>query len=499
MAAMFQADASQWEQQQQQMANLKPVHRPGFNKPKTANVPDHEPPPGYICYRCHQKGHWIQACPTNDDPTFESRPRIKRTTGIPKSFLKTIEKPAALSGDAEDSKIPSGVMVNAEGEYVIAEPDQASWEQFQAKAKASAAQEVAAASGDKELEERGLQCPIDKRLFVEPMKTPCCDKTYCNDCIENSLINNDFTCPNCGKDGVYLDNLSNDEDMAARIKNYEEEKKSAEQKARQASKSPKPQTSTPAPVANDSKIETTDTKSPSPSQSAKSTPKADAATPATDSMSNKRKAENEIDSDRIPKAPAAMRNKDSQTPMPQAPQSQQDFINQMNAMAGMSGMSNMPGMPAFANGNFMPGMGGFNMPMSMGPMMGMPNGMMNPMMMQPGFMTAGLNGMPNMGFPPNNGMYNNFGMPNNGYSNNNWQQRQQPNNRGNWNGMQNGIGRGNHMQSGMGGANNQQKNGVFPNQQPAAGEDDAYFRKPVNPHRHQGRMRRARPSDYTQL
>jgi len=30
-------------------------------------------------------------------------------------------------------------------------------------------------------------------------------------------------------------------------------------------------------------------------------------------------------------------------------------------------------------------------------------------------------------------------------------------------------------------------------------EDNAYFRKPVNPHRHQGRQRRARPSDYREL
>ncbi|KAI9641795.1 Protein mpe1 [Ciborinia camelliae] len=48
--------------------------------------------------------------------------------------------------------------------------------------------------------------------------------------------------------------------------------------------------------------------------------------------------------------------------------------------------------------------------------------------------------------------------------------------------------------------------GGFPNQQktvfaePIANEEDnAYFRKPVNPHRHVGRQRRARPSDYREL
>jgi protein MPE1 len=95
------------------------VHYP--NKKHTA---DNEPPQGYVCYRCGEKGHWIKECPTNDDPNYENKPRIKRTTGIPRSFLKTVDKQTALSGDgSEDSKPPSGVMVNAEGQFVIAEPD----------------------------------------------------------------------------------------------------------------------------------------------------------------------------------------------------------------------------------------------------------------------------------------------------------------------------------------------------------------------------------------
>ena len=49
-------------------------------------------------------------------------------------------------------------------------------------------------------------------------------------------------------------------------------------------------------------------------------------------------------------------------------------------------------------------------------------------------------------------------------------------------------------------------NDTFPNQQRTvfsepfpSEEDNAYFRKPVNPHRHQARQRRVRPSDYREL
>jgi protein MPE1 len=62
-------------------------------------------------------GHWIQDCPTNDKPEWDNKPRIKRTTGIPKSFLQTVE------GPTKDGENQAGVMITAEGGFVIARPD----------------------------------------------------------------------------------------------------------------------------------------------------------------------------------------------------------------------------------------------------------------------------------------------------------------------------------------------------------------------------------------
>ena len=62
------------------------------------------------------QGHWIQDCPTNNDRDYDNRPRIKRTTGIPRSFLKAVENPAT-------GQIGHGVMVTPEGGYVVAQPD----------------------------------------------------------------------------------------------------------------------------------------------------------------------------------------------------------------------------------------------------------------------------------------------------------------------------------------------------------------------------------------
>ncbi|KAG7289567.1 hypothetical protein NEMBOFW57_005938 [Staphylotrichum longicolle] len=381
MAAVFQAQTENFTSREEEMATQQYVAKGGPKKP--ANVPDHDPPQGYICYRCGEKGHWIQLCPTNDNPEYDNRPRVKRTTGIPRSFLKTVDKATALgqNADGEDAKAPSGIMVNADGEFVIAEPDKASWEQFQAKAKANPAAQKATAEEDKEVRERGLECPVDKKLFIEPMKTPCCEKTYCNDCITNALIESDFVCPGCKSEGVLIDDLKSDEEAVEKIKSFLAEK---DAKAEEGSKSPV--ASDPRATAGEegaeSKSETAKAKSKSPSptpaapittqqsgdQASTSTPQSTTSTPVTGEQaqpSKKRPAEDVLENPKIPKAPKAMQKAQE--------------VQQQNMMGSL------------------------------------------------------MNGHRNFSY------------------------------------------------------------------QPAAEEDDAYFRKPVNPHRHQNRQRRVRPSDYREL
>ena len=172
MAAMFQAQTANWEETQEKMSQLVsrlrgssalcsrmkshnmisvlPLDRNSavriYNNPRgtsfgrggkpfaahQSHVPDRPLPPSYVCYRCGQKGespgfvmsisvhvlpgHWIQDCPTNSDREFDNKPRIKRTTGIPRSFLKAVENP-------NKGEITQGVMVTPEGGYVVAQPD----------------------------------------------------------------------------------------------------------------------------------------------------------------------------------------------------------------------------------------------------------------------------------------------------------------------------------------------------------------------------------------
>ncbi|KAI8960958.1 DWNN-domain-containing protein [Daldinia sp. FL1419] len=487
MMAMFQAQSDQWTAQQEEMSHQTAVYKPGAKKP--ANVPDHEPPNGYICYRCGQKGHWIQVCPTNDNPEFDNRPRVKRTTGIPRSFLKTVDKSALqqTNTDGEEVKPPAGVMVNADGEFVIAEPDKASWEQYRAKTQSSAAAQKVASAEDKELEEKGLLCPIDKRMFIDPTKTPCCEKTYCSECINNALVENDLFCPAC-QAPVLFDDLKADDEASNKIEEYLKAKESLRTKERsnspvvvnspsQTSNKEMPQAELPKDQQSSSEKPTSEkaekTKSPTPPAAVARSPSAEAPkksfTPAPspgssetpkpqEVASKKRPAEDLLENPKIPKGPKAM----------QRAQEAKDMQNMMQ-----QGMNNMPGVmpnmmqfPMNSMNSFgQPNMNNMNMAMMMGmnpmmnSMMGM-NGMMNPAAFQ------GMNG---------SGMFGgNFG-------------------------AMSGAGMGNMNGMGMNGAFNQNQQSHRPNFTTPNNDNDAYFRKPVNPGRHQNKQRRVRPSDYREL
>lgn len=63
-----------------------------FSYNKLKKVPRGPVPKNYICHRCGMPGHFIQKCPRARDATAtESFPKLKRSTGIPISFMTTVD------------------------------------------------------------------------------------------------------------------------------------------------------------------------------------------------------------------------------------------------------------------------------------------------------------------------------------------------------------------------------------------------------------------------
>ncbi|OBZ73552.1 putative RING finger protein P8B7.15c [Grifola frondosa] len=253
MAAMFQAQTANWEETQEKMSqlvshpcgflvyvvgcllmnvlsafihivstictlsavrvytNTRGTHPRGGKpyQPAHHHQPDRPLPPSYVCYRCGQKGHWIQDCPTNNDREFDNRPRIKRTTGIPRSFLKAVDNPAT-------GQLGQGVMVTPEGGYVVAQPDSASWQKQVSRPKGLTEADIR----ERAPTDASLTCPIDNKLFRDAVKTPCCGTLYCEECIQTHLLERDFICPNCAKKIPSLDKLIIDKPMRAKVSEY---------------------------------------------------------------------------------------------------------------------------------------------------------------------------------------------------------------------------------------------------------------------------------------
>ncbi|KAI6113022.1 DWNN domain-containing protein [Pisolithus sp. B1] len=214
MAAMFQAQTANWEETQEKMSHATRIYRdkPSSGrggKPFQHHTHDRPLPQSYVCYRCGQKGHWIQDCPTNNDREFDNKPRIKRTTGIPRSFLKAVENPSK-------GELTQGVMVTPEGGYVVAQPDSASWQKQVTRMKGLTVAEVR----ERAPTDPSLACPIDNRLFRDAVKTPCCETSYCEECIQTHLLERDFVCPNCGKKIPSLDKLVADKSMRTKVSEH---------------------------------------------------------------------------------------------------------------------------------------------------------------------------------------------------------------------------------------------------------------------------------------
>jgi protein MPE1 len=137
-------------------------------RPKFPTAP---PPPSYICFRCGQKGHYIANCPTNADPNF-NRPKIRKTTGIPKTFLKPIDSSA--EGDL-GTLPPNNVLISADGNLVTLESNEELW------SKVSGIHRMLSLNSDTVPEH--FKCALCTKVLTDPVHFSCCPSVnFCDEC-----------------------------------------------------------------------------------------------------------------------------------------------------------------------------------------------------------------------------------------------------------------------------------------------------------------------------
>ncbi|KAJ2251438.1 Retinoblastoma-binding protein, partial [Coemansia sp. RSA 454] len=194
ITAMLQQSSDQWMHQQSIMDMQRPVGgRGGFRGRPSFVRPEHQqpPPPGYVCHRCGMQGHWIYSCPTQSQSTDGSgKPnmhRVKRTTGIPKSFLQKVE-------NLDDV---GNALVTSDGTLVVATANEAAWNTAQRLARN-------AISTDSDIDSSAipneLKCTTCQKLVRDAVSTPCCHAVFCSSCVERQLLDPGsmrFMCPAC--------------------------------------------------------------------------------------------------------------------------------------------------------------------------------------------------------------------------------------------------------------------------------------------------------------
>ncbi|KAJ2216432.1 Retinoblastoma-binding protein [Coemansia sp. RSA 487] len=214
IAAMLQQSTEQWSHQQSMMEMQR---RTGAYRPRPHMIrPERQgpPPPNYVCHRCGTQGHWIDKCPTFNQPNDGTgRPpghRIKRTTGIPRSFLQKVD-------NLDDV---GNALVTSDGTLVVATANKAAWDNAQRLTGSTISTDDAV---DASQVPDALKCYICRNLARDAVTTPCCKTVFCSACIESALLQSGdmrFTCPDCNTKGVVPDQLETAGEVRGKVDEF---------------------------------------------------------------------------------------------------------------------------------------------------------------------------------------------------------------------------------------------------------------------------------------
>ncbi|XP_070838083.1 E3 ubiquitin-protein ligase RBBP6-like [Chaetodon trifascialis] len=171
-------------------------------------------PANYTCYRCGLAGHHIRNCPTSgQDKSSEAPLRLKKSTGIPRSFMVEVDDPNI-----------KGVMMTNCGHYAI--PAIHAKAYAISKKEKPPFEEQPPKSEDKEDPVPDeLLCLICHDLLSDAVVIPCCGNSYCDDCIRTTLLDSEeHVCPTCSQSDVSPDTLIANKFLRQAVNTFKKER-----------------------------------------------------------------------------------------------------------------------------------------------------------------------------------------------------------------------------------------------------------------------------------
>ncbi|XP_027553538.1 E3 ubiquitin-protein ligase RBBP6-like isoform X2 [Neopelma chrysocephalum] len=136
-------------------------------------------PPPNTCFKCGQQGHCKKKCPNTGNKTTEGVPKIKRSSGIPASFMVEVKDPKA-----------KGIMITPKGKYAIPIINVEAYARDK-KEKPPLLQEEPAFSSSSSspapIPDK-LLCVIPREIRTDAAVIPCCGRSYCDDCTRTASL-----------------------------------------------------------------------------------------------------------------------------------------------------------------------------------------------------------------------------------------------------------------------------------------------------------------------
>ncbi|XP_029015515.1 E3 ubiquitin-protein ligase RBBP6 [Betta splendens] len=208
MANLAEADVSE-EDKIRLMLNQSTYDAMNYNKRFGAVLP-----PNYTCYRCGNAGHHIRSCPASGDKNYEAPVRIRKSTGIPRSFMVEVDDPSM-----------KGAMLTNTGRYAIPAIDAEAYAIGKKEKPPFVPQEKPASEAEEDPVPDELLCLICRDLLSDAVVIPCCGNSYCDDCIRTALLDSEeHVCPTCSQSDVSPDTLIANKFLRQAVNNFKKER-----------------------------------------------------------------------------------------------------------------------------------------------------------------------------------------------------------------------------------------------------------------------------------
>ncbi|XP_075879996.1 uncharacterized protein LOC142886745 isoform X3 [Nelusetta ayraudi] len=168
-------------------------------------------PANYTCYRCGNAGHHIRNCPTSDK-NAEPALRLKKSTGIPRSFMVEVDDPSI-----------KGAMLTNCGSYAIPAIHANAYAVGKKEKPPFAPQEAPVVVQDEPIPNE-LLCLICHELLSDAVVIPCCGNSFCDDCIRTALLDSEqHSCPSCSQSDVSPDSLIANKFLRKAVNTFQKE------------------------------------------------------------------------------------------------------------------------------------------------------------------------------------------------------------------------------------------------------------------------------------